>query len=331
MEEIEAHDWGIGPHMPDDERRQRSISAYWLPAWYAKVQDLTFNTTFWQELPEHFAPSMVRWEHKSPKDSEHWGPVQSRAEAEHLFYTSLRCKTNPGSIYCLRAWHELVAEWRCFWSGGLVAISGDEAPQALVDYVQSIASRIPYYRCVLDVAVDHENKYWLVEFNSWETNSGAHLFEWSEIEDTVPVECRWAKFSRHLPWPLASTLPKAPRSSILLDQVQLLRPHAPSCWLIKENVYVCNDVWLAQLDANLYPVRWRRGPFRFAKLEATAQGLRAGDQYYWDDLTPAKPSAVLPLEGDAYPEPPYRYGAVGLCRGTYVFCRFIEELVAVPF
>jgi len=48
---------------------------------------------------------MVRWENKSPKDSDLWGPVSTSQQVKDLFYTSLRCKTNPGKIFSLRRIH----------------------------------------------------------------------------------------------------------------------------------------------------------------------------------------------------------------------------------
>lgn len=340
MEEIELHDWNVTPHMDNEERRRRSISAYWLPQWYHKVADLTFPTTFHTTPPETCPPSMVRWEHKSPKDSEFWGPVTTRAEVERLFYTSLRCKTNPGTIYCLRPWHPLVQEWRCFWNGRITAISGDvEPPSQLLSYLVSIAPRIPFFRCVLDVAVDVENKWWLVEFNSWETNSGAHLFEWTDpiLYGGDAIECRWIaepSGTSRVNFPLSYVPPPMLSSDIAITEVELVPPHTPAGWILKEtDLYVCDDVWLVQLDrATLQPRRWKRGPFRFAVLEATAQGLKAGDMYLWNDLTPAKPTPVLQPTGEAYPLPPFRYGMVARYQGQYVFCRwYCEAWVVVRY
>jgi hypothetical protein len=337
MEEIELHDWNVTHAMDNEERRLRSVNAYWLPQWYAKVADLTFPTTFHDVPPETFPPSMVRWEHKSPKDSEHWGPVTTRNQAENLFYTSLRCKTNPGTTYCLRPWYHVVQEWRCFWNGGLTAISGEvEPPPALISYLTRIALRIPFYRCVVDIAVDADGKWWLVEFNSWETNSGAHLFEWTDpllYGGDGTVQCRWLSGSSQLLWSVPSTLPALPKSDIPISEVQIVAPHTPAGWILKDDaIYVCDDVWLVQFDLNLQPRRWKRGPFRFSLLEATTQGLKAGEMYLWDNLTPAKISPTLPSTGPAYPPPPFRYGVVGLHQGRYVFCRWYHEAwTVVPY
>lgn len=327
MEEIEFHDWGVTVDMDNSLRRQRSIQAYWVPEWYSKIADLTFATQFYTELPDSFPKSMVRWESKSPKDSEHWGPVETKEQALKLFYTSLRCKTDPGSIYCLREWKQLQQEWRCFWNGKITAISGDvEPPQSLVDYLLSISDRIPYYRCVLDIAL--AEKYYIVEFKSWETNSGAHLFDWSEdlLYDSVEIVCRWPEGTKIMSWPKASTLPPPPVPNVPLEKVVPLQSHQPACWLLKDSLYVCSDVWLVQLTADLKPRRWRRGPFRFDHLEETEDGLRVGDKAFYNDLTPQPKCKPIIARGvESYPPPPYRYGFVGLYEGKHVFCRFVGE------
>lgn len=319
MEQIEAHDWGVGPHTDNEERRQRSIQAYWLPEWYDKVSDLTFATQFFTELPDRFPPSMVRWENKSPKDSDQWGPVETKEAALNLFYTSLRCKTNPGKIYCLREWKQLKQEWRCFWNGRITAISGDvPATKELIEYLIEISDRIPYYRCVMDVAL--AEKYYIVEFNSWETNSGAHLFDWTEdlLYDSQVIICRWPGGQSEFDWPKPSTLPKL-ESNIPLDQVIPIQPSGPAGWVIKEDLYVCDDVWLARVQGKIKA--WRRGPFRFDHLQETVDGLKAGSKAFYTDLTPQTKPIVVRREGTC-PTFPYRYGFVGLYQGNPVFVRF---------
>lgn len=337
MEEIEYHDWGVTYDMDNAERRQRSIEAYWLPKWYSKIEDLTFPTQFYKELPATFTKSMVRWESKSPKDSEFWGPVETKEQALNLFYTSLRCKTDPGSIYCLREWKQLSQEWRCFWNGRVTAISGDVEPtKELVDYLETIAHRIPYYRCVMDISLAADGKFYIVEFNSWETNSGAHLFEWTEelLYDSQEIVCRWPGGEKTFEWSKPSTLPLPPTSDVGFAEVHALQSDGHSSWLIKNSgLYVCNDVWLVQLDADLKPLRWRRGPFRFDHLEEATDGLKAGDKVFYDDLSPnthlRKSKSSTPhaesFSENGYPKPPYRYGFVGLYQNRYVFCRFVGE------
>jgi len=366
IEEIEKHDWDILPHMDDQERYEKSISAYWLDRWYDKVADLTFETQFYKELPDKLPwPSMVRWENKSPKDSEYWGPVNTRKEAERLFYTSLRCKKNQGTIYCIRKWTKLGEEFRCFWNGGIVAISSDtKPPSALLTYLVSIAHRIPYYRCVVDIA-EYNNEFILVEFNSWETNSGAHQFMWTEellyqYDEPFTICCRWIKEhtsnnvitdglfeDNSWRWPLPSTLPKInPIDDITIDKVQILLPsNQPNTWLVKDDIlYIINDVWLTSIDLHTFkPIRWRRGPFRFSKLTFwnNQLGIRADNNNYWLDLTPCLSNSLIDTTCDKisnnniinYPEPPYRYGFVGKYNNQFVFARFLYDgkFIIIPY
>lgn len=331
MEEIEEHDWGVTPSMSNSERKERSISAYYLPEWYEYVKDFTFPTSIHKILPETFPKSMVRWEHKSPKDSEYWGPVTTREEAERLFETSLRCQTNKGKIYCLRDWIPLGDEYRCFWNGKLTAVSAEsDIPPSLIDYLVEIAPRIPYYRCVIDIAQKLEGGYWLIEFNSWETNSGAQRFEWNEPvlydSDNGKVEARSPNQTVYFEWPLPSTLPKLVGKSIPLSEITIDSPNCPSNWIVHDdNLYCSDDVWLVKISKDFEIKRWRRGPFRFTTLQATDNGIIADTQGYWYDLTPAPLSKLgnpetVPKSGNY----PYKYGFAGKYRGEEVFVRFYQ-------
>jgi hypothetical protein len=242
----------------------------------------------------------------------------------------------------------------------------------LIDYLATIAPRIPFYRCVVDVAVNRAGGFVLVEFNSWESNSGAHCFSWADddalLYDTAGrrIVCRWladrvdaatvasaadaedAAGECYYEWPLASTLPQLVSGSdcdFSLERLTVLRPIAPSNWLVKgETLFVTTDVWLAALRLPLSErwqetARWRRGPFRFDVLRATEYGLCAGDRYYWDDLSPSKPQPLLlgdtpggitasdPRNSSEYPEPPpLKYGFVAMDeRGRFVFVRFLGD------
>ena len=115
------------------------------------------------------------------------GPVSTKQELLNVFYTSLRCKTDSGKIYCVREWTELTNEYRCFWNEQLVAISSEletEPPICqIVEYIKKISHLICYNKCVFDIAhLADTNELVFVEYNSWESNSGAHRFNW--IDDT---------------------------------------------------------------------------------------------------------------------------------------------------
>ena len=81
IEDQEFEDWNITPNMDCKERKQKSIQAYWLDKWYEKMKSVTFPTYFYNsesEIPDilPFEKCMVRFEHKSPKDSEFWALFQ---------------------------------------------------------------------------------------------------------------------------------------------------------------------------------------------------------------------------------------------------------------
>ena len=132
IENIEYNDWHIFPSDANEIRRSNSISAYYLDKTYDAIADISFPTIFYpniESVPDvlPFEQCMVRYENKSPKDSEHWGSVQTKTEMLIIYQTSLRCKTNPGQIYCVREWsYKLQIEFRCFYNNKLVAVSGSD-------------------------------------------------------------------------------------------------------------------------------------------------------------------------------------------------------------
>ena len=96
IEEQEFNDWNINSTDDGETRKLKSISAYWLNSWYTKMQDITFKTVVYENVDDipnilPFEKCMIRYENKSPKDSEFWGPVSTKEELINVFYTSLRC------------------------------------------------------------------------------------------------------------------------------------------------------------------------------------------------------------------------------------------------
>lgn len=80
-EEIEYHDWEVTNFMSNNDRLNKSITSYYLNIWYPFVENITFKTYIYPiistikeccplKLP--FENCMVRYENKSPKDSELW-------------------------------------------------------------------------------------------------------------------------------------------------------------------------------------------------------------------------------------------------------------------
>jgi hypothetical protein len=207
MEESEREDWGIVQTDSYSQKIQKSISAYYLDAYYDKVKEYTFNTKFIQVtslddmldvLP--FEKCMIKFSNKSPKDSEFWGAVRTKEEIIKIIDTSLRCKKNVTNVLCLREWSDdIVEEYRLFWNRRLVAISVqrnlevDENFNNLIYYATNLP--IPFWRCVMDICKLKDGTFKLVEFNSWETNSGGHLFDW-KLDTEILYDVETVQFFR---------------------------------------------------------------------------------------------------------------------------------------
>lgn len=320
IEEQELEDWNITPNMSFAERKQKSIEAYWLDKWYDKMKSITFPTYLYyseNDIPDilPFEKSMVRYENKSPKDSEFWTHISTKQELINLFYTSLRCKTNPGKIYCVRQWIDLKDEYRCFWNGSLVAISSEsdlEPPiDKIIEYIKKISSLICYNRCVFDIAhLVETNELIFIEYNSWESNSGGHRFNWLDDTDILYssnnciTTIRWANGEKIIPLisnTNVNTNANANANAITIntitnfDNYVILKPLKPSNWLVTEkHIYVTNDIWLGRFTLDMKPINWVRGIFRFNTLQLCDDGcIYAEPNFYYYDLTPKKQKSRL--------------------------------------
>lgn len=299
IEDQEFDDWKITPEMDNTTRKQKSIEAYWLDRWYEQMKDITFPTVIYNStdtIPDilPFDKCMVRHENKSPKDSEHWGPSNTKEQMFNMFYTSLRCKTNAGTKYCVREWVELTDEYRCFWNGQLVAISSElktEPPiEQILDYIKNISKYIYFHKCVFDIAhLKNTNELIFVEYNSWESNSGAHRFNW--IDDTEvfyqadSITIRWLGSEKKVP--LLKPIQKVNIDPINLSNCIVLKPTEPSNWLLTEKfIYISNDVWLGRFSLDLKPLNFTRGMFRYNNLQLCDDGsIYAEPIFYYYDLT----------------------------------------------
>ncbi len=308
IEKQEYQDWNVFPDTENEIRRQQSIQSYWLDVWYDKMKDITFPTIIYNsidEIPEilPFDKCMVRYENKSPKDSEYWGPCTTKNQMLNIFYTSLRCKTNPGKKYCIRQWIELTDEYRCFWNCGLVAISSElchEPPiDQILEYIKKISSNICYNKCVFDIAhVKNTNQLIFVEYNSWESNSGAHRFDWTADTEvfylTDVITIRWINGEKKMPLlNNKNTINK--NMPINFDDYQVIKPSKPSNWLVTDKfVYIANDIWLGRFTLNMKPLNWTRGVFRFNNLLLCEDGcVYAEPNFYYYDLTPKKTKSKI--------------------------------------
>lgn len=316
IEEQEYHDWNVVPEMDNNLRKQNSIQAYWLDKWYEKMKPITFPTYLYysiDEIPDDlpFDKCMIRYEGKSPKDSEYWAPVNKKTDMLNIFYTSLRCKTNPGKIYCVRKWENLTIEYRCFWNNKLVAISSEldiEPPiEQIINYIKSIESYICYNKCVFDIAhLADTNELIFIEYNSWESNSGAHRFDWLKdtevfyLSDCITI--RWLTGEKKYPLIQSIYNKKAVPIKIIhnFDNYKILSPCKPSNWLVtNKHIYVANDIWLGRFTLDMKPINWTRSVFRFNSLQLCEDGcIYAEPNYYYYDLTPKKIKSKLSIISD---------------------------------
>jgi len=310
IEDQEKADWNIDPNMDNITRKLKSIQAYWLDKWYDKMKTVTFETVMYDSLdaiPDilPFDKCMVRYENKSPKDSDHWGPCCTKVHLVNMFYTSLRCKTNPGKIYCVRKWTELTNEYRCFWNGQLVAISSELETEPPIDqimaYIKKISSLICYNKCVFDIAhLADTNELIFVEYNSWESNSGAHRFDWltdtEVLYDTDYITVRWIGGEKQIPL----VEPKLQNQTKItnFDNYVVANPRYPTNWLVTDkHIYLANDIWLGRFTLIMKPINWVRGVCRFNCLQLCEDGsIYAEPIFYYYDLTPKKSKSKVILK-----------------------------------
>lgn len=325
IEVDEYNDWQINPNDDNLTRQTKSITAYWLNNTYDAIANITFETIFYtsfDEIPEilPFEQCMVRYENKSPKDSEFWGPIQTKQQLFKIFFTSLRCKTNPGNVYCIRKWESNIqAEYRCFYNKRLVAISADDKPQlidvtSLSTYINKyVVSKLKFTKCVFDIGILNDNTYVFIEFNSWETNSGAYLFNWSDDtevfypeKDNNDITVKWLDIATNEPTQslitfddqiittsnpplsLSNSCKQINSSEINFNEIEIFDSNYSDGfnWLKTSSyIYAFNDIWLGKFDNNLKPIYWTRGIFRFSKIKLCVDGcISINSHTYYSDL-----------------------------------------------
>jgi hypothetical protein len=313
-EEIERHDWNID-HKNDtyNEQKQKSISAYYVDNWYNKLidKDITFLTYFYSHdnLPEKlpFEKCMVRWENKSPKDSEYWGPVSTKNEALRLFNTSLRCHKNKGKIICVREWNENIKnEFRCFWNEKLRVICPENTKpnyepnyKILLDWIKNNAENIIFYRCIFDVCEMHDGTYKLIEFNSWETNSRTSNCDWYDntellYDNTMNkniVTFMWGNNDKKINYPdinFTKIIHPQNEITVLLHDINpkdfKIISEDNDHFIVNENsFFLTNDIYIGKFSLNsnnfLQPLCWHRSKntYRFSYIKKILDGLTVYD------------------------------------------------------
>ncbi|VBB19018.1 hypothetical protein YASMINEVIRUS_1550, partial [Yasminevirus sp. GU-2018] len=346
VELIEESDWSVNNKMFSNSTdfkniEKKSISAYYVDRWIDSVRENTFETVIVdipnrdmnKDLPEvlPFDRSMVRYVHCSPKDSEFWGECRTKEEVIRVFNSSLRCHKNHGDKIVFRRWNtDIVREYRLFWNTRLCAGSlthfepgsvTEELFRAecerIVNYLKTL--HVPYYRCVLDIAVLKDSTLVLIEFNSWESNSGCHMFDWRDTEimypeihkndptaDSQDVVVFRAKLDEDVlefrmlydchTFPLLQSTPfiKGRLLNTQIDKVTVYShdPDKPSWYILNDQkLYVATDLFLVLFDVEtLIPKFWVRHTNRFypifmSKNRNGGDVIVAGDDIYDTYLT----------------------------------------------
>ena len=280
-------------------------------------------------------------------ETESWGPVRTKEEAELVLHTSLRCKRGASGQLVFREWcPDIVEEHRVFWNHRVVAVSfagplPDDDAASLLAMVHDLP--IPYGRCVLDVALLRDGSWRMVEINSWAVNSGGMRFNWTDDDfilypaegsDLVVLRGDGAQDLVHYPTGRRSDVPIG-LSPAEIARLIPLAPTGPACWLLTERyLYVCNDVFLGQFDrATFRSVHWASGDFRWTSFVVVSENplqFSLGDRVFHHDLT------VLRRRRTAPGPPPRgadRYGFAATLDGRSVFCRltYTGTFTIVPF
>lgn len=355
MEELEEHDWHIDNFMTNEERQKKSISAYYLNEWYEKIKFpiITFKTYIYPIIDNDiyktcpdimpFEKAMVRYENKSPKDSEFWGPVSNKNEVNNLFYTSLRCKKNKGNYLCIREWKDNIKyEFRCFWNYRLVAVCIQEydlCKKTVINKILNYISQIelPYYRCVFDICFI-DNDIYLIEFNSWESNSGGNLFNWIDdthilYPDNSNIVFRFGK--EDIIINLDNKISKILSIDLNFNvkHLKFIKPYKAENWLITDKyVYITDDIWLYRFDYNLKFCNRIRSIFRFSHIYLTENNfIKANNDYYYSDLTKFRNKVnynILKFDNipKIYPAKSYyKYGMFCYYNNKLIYLRFINN------
>lgn len=361
MEEVELHDWSIFPADDSKTRRNKSIEAYYLNNWIDKIRPLTFRTVIFDlrdnkiaEIPDvnplQFDGFVVRYEHRSPKDSDYWGKLQTKDEIIKVFETSLRCRMHePGNFLCVREYKTLEMEYRCFYNHKLVAVGVQSLDdytlslsecERIIKYFETISEYIPYKRCVVDIAVTAEDQFILIEFNSWETNSGPYPFDWQDDTSIlyndknydVVFKSKNDELVIHNSRPYVKPYLGAPVDNELklLLAKNIIPPAAPGNYIVTDKyIYITTDIWLGIFDLELNPLSWKRGIYRFDFLELCSCGkIKIGNEYLDSLGQPVRHnnhanSSSNPVSSSA--NNIYRYGFYSKLHDQNVFCRMDND------
>jgi len=342
MEESEQQDWGVNNYDNYDQRFKKSIEAYYLDKYYDKLKDFTYKTIFYNitdtlenAIPEilPFTENFVKYSNKSPKDSEYWEPVKTKDEVVRLFYTSLRCKRHITNTLCIREWSQvpIIEEYRCFWNRRLVAVSiqrdiiDGENFNSLLEFIKQLPT--PYYRAVFDIALHQDGSFKFIEYNSFETNSGGHQFNWHDdheiLFDVDGSSTIIRGMNRDLNLKDISLLKPLQITGINfnvkpLDMI-ILQPEEPSGWLITDKyVYIMNDKYLGRFTHDLKVINWKVGNFRFGALELIDNNIVVNNMCFHYDLTPLKNTSH---NSPKCPTSQWYYGFKAILNNKLVFCR----------
>jgi hypothetical protein len=349
VEQIEYNDWNLKKDsfntLCAQQLTELSVNAYYVDRWINKIKDHTFETQIYDadKLPDQlpYEKCMIRYEHCSPKDSEYWGACRLKEEALKMFNSSLRCYNNHGDKIIVRKWQENIKkEYRIFWNtrvvAGCLAINNDSLEDSLEDGSTSALLKdaeqilkylseidIPYYRCVIDLALIEdesilENRFWkIIEFNSWETNSGALLFDWKKDTEKLYPECYGnslsvefrrkdldgniivvnvpnnfvLKIKRFIPMITGSIFDPTNKN------IKILETNKNSL-LTDKYLIIQTDIWLIAFDKITFKdIIWVRNTNRFDSIIRINQNIfKSGTEYFDHNLSKLNEQQILNLK-----------------------------------
>lgn len=114
-----------------------------------------------------------------------------------------------------------------------------------------------------------------VEYNSWESNSGAHNFNWHDdteiFYNNTNITIRWKNGEKNIQTPHIANINTS--NNIDWKNYEIIKPWKPSNWLITDkHIYITTDIWLCRLSFDMKPLNWKRGMFRFNHLQLCENG-----------------------------------------------------------
>jgi hypothetical protein len=185
------------------------------------------------------------------------------------------------------------------------------------------------------------DKWVLIEFNSWETKSGAFPFDWIlhtniMYNDNSSVVFRSKSDEIIIDnQNLNQILKQIIKPEYITDLSSLAKticvPENPSNYLVTEKyIYITTDIWIGVFDRELNNKGWKRGIYRFEPIYLVNENiLYAGGEYLDLLLGPIRINRFNKLEKPSIDlasiETCNKYGFYCMVFNKEIFCRMNNE------